>query len=68
VYSRGSGFARRFLDGDACVDHRDLLILLAAVIHRSEEVVSDDFNRGGRVNGHDVVRFMRLFSRPGDCR
>lgn len=52
------------LDGNACVDQRDLLILLAALHDRSEDIVAYDFNGDGRVNARDVAPLVRLFSRP----
>jgi Dockerin type I domain len=52
------------LDGNACVDQHDLLILLAAVHEGSDDVVSYDFNGDDRVNARDVASLVRLFSRP----
>jgi predicted extracellular nuclease len=57
------------LDGDACVGGKDLLILLAALVEHSRDVVAYDFGNDGRVDLRDAVALARLFTKPiGSCR
>lgn len=53
------------LNGDACVDIRDVALLLRAVRDHSRDTVTYDFNHDGRVTAlGDGLALARGFSRP----